>query len=141
MNSWGLAAFAAGGAIIAGAIKMRIRGLEAAGFVKTRYGAWERKDALTPQDWAHRWQKHHIGFHMKDVNPYVPCSSLCSSASSSRAPRKLLANAHLLLPTAAQSGAGTVVIVPLCGKTVDMRWLAAHEGVHVLGIEVVEQVR
>jgi len=64
--------------------------------------------------WHSRWQEGRIGFHQSDVNT-------------------LLKNwwATLQLPTQA------AVFVPLCGKSLDMLWLAA-QGYQVLGVELSE---
>lgn len=62
--------------------------------------------------WLQRWQDGQTGFHQDEVMP--------------------LLQKHwpaLQLPKAAR------VLVPLCGKTLDMHWLAA-QGHRVLGVEV-----
>ena len=64
--------------------------------------------------WQQRWQEGRIGFHQFDVNP-----ELIKHFSA------------LALPF------GSRVLVPLCGKSVDMVWLA-HAGYDVVGIELVE---
>jgi thiopurine S-methyltransferase len=62
--------------------------------------------------WLERWAKHEIGFHQSDVNPYLerfwPKLKLADDAT---------------------------VFVPLCGKSLDMRWLA-ERGHAVIGIEL-----
>jgi thiopurine S-methyltransferase len=62
--------------------------------------------------WHDRWMEGRIGFHREAVNP------------------------HLVLhgPTILQGAQR--VLVPLCGKTVDMPWLA-QQGVDVVGVELV----
>ncbi len=64
--------------------------------------------------WHSRWQEKRIGFNQSAVNP-------------------LLINyfKQLNLP------AGSRVFVPLCGKSIDMAWLAA-QGYDVVGVELVE---
>jgi thiopurine S-methyltransferase len=62
--------------------------------------------------WQQRWQEGTIGFHEGKPN-----EQLLSHAS------------HLHLE-------GARVLVPLCGKTVDLAWLAA-QGAEVVGIELV----
>lgn len=62
--------------------------------------------------WHERWQQNQIGFHQADINPHL----------QSFWP-------HLRLPAAAP------VLVPLCGKSKDMLWLAA-QGHTVLGVEL-----
>ncbi|WP_269790445.1 thiopurine S-methyltransferase [Stenotrophomonas sp. Iso1] len=67
---------------------------------------------MHPEFWLQRWQDGQIGFHQADVMP--------------------LLQKHwpsLELP------AGSRVLVPLCGKTLDMHWLAA-QGHRVLGVEL-----
>ncbi|GMU77015.1 MAG: hypothetical protein AMXMBFR45_25060 [Gammaproteobacteria bacterium] len=60
--------------------------------------------------WMERWQKGQIGFHNSEVN-------------------------GMLLRHHAQLGAAARVLVPLCGKSLDMGWLAA-QGHEVVGIEL-----
>ncbi|RCV89932.1 thiopurine S-methyltransferase [Vreelandella rituensis] len=66
-------------------------------------------------EWMTRWREGRIGFHLNDVHPalerYWP---------------------QLEVPPE------TKVLVPLCGKSLDMRWLAQH-GYPVLGIELVPE--
>ena len=62
--------------------------------------------------WLQKWQEGQIGFHRHDVMP--------------------LLQKHwpsLQLPEASR------VLVPLCGKSLDMHWLAA-QGHRVLGVEL-----
>lgn len=67
---------------------------------------------MEPDFWLKRWQEGATGFHMTRVSPlltkYWPA---------------------LQLP------AGSRVLVPLCGKSLDMVWLAA-QGYAVLGVEL-----
>ena len=62
--------------------------------------------------WRQRWQEGRIGFHLSDTHPalvkYWPALNVA---------------------------AGAKVLVPLCGKSLDMRWLA-DKGHPVLGIEL-----
>ena len=69
---------------------------------------------MNPEFWQTRWQEKRIGFNQSEVNP-----SLIKYFSD------------LELPT------GSRVLVPLCGKSIDMVWLAA-QGYGVVGIELVE---
>jgi thiopurine S-methyltransferase len=64
--------------------------------------------------WQARWAGNHIGFHEGRVNVHL----------EKYFPR--------LVP-----GAGETVFVPLCGKTVDLAWLASR-GHRVVGVEWVE---
>ena len=69
---------------------------------------------MNPEFWQTRWQEKRIGFNQSEVNPLL---MKCFS--------------HLNVP------AGGRVFVPLCGKSIDMAWLAA-QGYNVVGIELVE---
>jgi thiopurine S-methyltransferase len=62
--------------------------------------------------WLDRWQKNLIGFHREEVNPHVLA----------------------FWPTLGL-GPGSRILVPLCGKSRDMIWLAA-QGHRVLGVEL-----
>ena len=65
--------------------------------------------------WQPRWQRDQIGFHRNIVNPDL----------AAYWPRLALA-------------ANSKVFVPLCGKSVDLCWLAA-QGHSVLGVELIEK--
>lgn len=60
--------------------------------------------------WQERWREHRIGFHLDAVNPW------------------LLEHAPRVLPPRSR------VLVPLCGKSRDLRWLA-QAGHQVIGVE------
>lgn len=64
--------------------------------------------------WLERWEKNEIGFHLPDVNPRL---------------REFWPG--LDVP------AGAPVFVPLCGKSLDLRWFAA-QGNPVIGVELAE---
>lgn len=64
------------------------------------------------EDWLARWKQGRIGFHEGAPNAW------------------LADHASVLGP-----GAGRRVIVPLCGKSIDLAFLAAH-GFEVVGIEL-----
>lgn len=70
---------------------------------------------MEPTFWQERWARNQIGFHLPEVNPYLlrywPPLSLAKGAK---------------------------VLVPLCGKSLDLMWLASN-GYHVLGVELSEQ--
>lgn len=70
---------------------------------------------MAQDEWHARWREGRIGFHRD-----APHASLLSCWDS------------LELP------AGGRVLVPLCGKSLDMRWLAGR-GHDVLGIELVRE--
>ncbi|GMR16769.1 MAG: thiopurine S-methyltransferase [Gammaproteobacteria bacterium] len=62
--------------------------------------------------WHDRWENNLTGFHLNEVNPH------------------LIANWDVL-----KLKAGARVFVPLCGKTLDLIWLA-EQGYEVVGIEL-----
>lgn len=68
--------------------------------------------------WHRRWSRNEIAFHQQQVNPYLQRYITRLKAAGSNA----------------VSGR---VFVPLCGKTLDMLWLA-ELGFSVLGIELSE---
>ncbi|MEQ8689476.1 MAG: thiopurine S-methyltransferase [Pseudomonadales bacterium] len=69
---------------------------------------------MKPKFWLERWQKNQIGFHQAAHNPllmeYWPTLNLPASAP---------------------------VFVPLCGKSLDMQWLA-EAGHPVIGVELAQ---
>jgi thiopurine S-methyltransferase len=68
---------------------------------------------MRPDYWLERWQKGRIGgFHRGDVNP------------------RLVEHQRVLSDSVR-------VLVPLCGKSVDLEWLVVH-GFEVVGIELSE---
>jgi len=70
---------------------------------------------MEPKFWQERWARNQIGFHLPEVNPYL----------QRHWPQLALA-------------ADTQVLVPLCGKSLDLIWLASR-GLRVLGVELSEQ--
>lgn len=62
--------------------------------------------------WINRWSENQIGFHLQGVNPLLT----------------------RYWPSVAEQGAGRV-LVPLCGKSEDLRWLA-ERGHDVVGVEL-----
>lgn len=69
---------------------------------------------MNPEFWQARWQEGRIGFNQPAVNPLL-----------------VKYFSALNLP------AGSRIFVPLCGKSIDMVWLAS-QGYEVVGIELVE---
>ena len=69
---------------------------------------------MNPEFWQSRWQEGRIGFNQPAVNPLL-----------------IKYWSDLQLPV------GSRVFVPLCGKSIDMRWLTA-QGYAVVGVELVE---
>jgi len=70
---------------------------------------------MDSQFWRERWARNQIGFHLPEVNPYLQRHW-----------------PHLALAQ------GAKVLVPLCGKSLDLVWLAS-QGHRVLGVELSEQ--
>ncbi|RON32891.1 thiopurine S-methyltransferase [Pseudomonas frederiksbergensis] len=70
---------------------------------------------MQPEFWHKRWASNQIGFHLPEVNPHLQrfWPALCLEE-------------------------GARVLVPLCGKSLDLLWLA-HKGHEVLGIELSEK--
>ena len=62
--------------------------------------------------WLNRWVENRTGFHVKGVNPLL----------------------ERFWPQIARSGSGRV-IVPMCGKSEDLRWLA-ERGHDVVGVDL-----
>lgn len=69
---------------------------------------------MDPEFWHSRWQERRIGFHQDRPTPFM----VRYWSSVGIAP-------------------GTRVFVPLCGKSLDMGWLAS-QGLEVLGVELSE---
>ena len=69
---------------------------------------------MNPEFWHERWEKGEIGFHQHDFNRHMQEFVDCLGVQS-----------------------GAHVLVPLCGKSLDMLWLADH-GYRVTGIEISE---
>ncbi len=70
---------------------------------------------MEPKFWQERWARNQLGFHLPEVNPYL----------QRHWPSLALAE-------------GAKVLVPLCGKSLDLMWLAT-QGHRVLGVELSEQ--
>ncbi|AMZ71846.1 MULTISPECIES: thiopurine S-methyltransferase [Pseudomonas] len=70
---------------------------------------------MEPEFWHKRWSSNQIGFHLPEVNPYLQRFW----------PQLGLAQ-------------GSRVLVPLCGKSLDLLWFA-HQGYSVLGVELSEK--
>lgn len=67
---------------------------------------------MEPSFWHQRWENNKIGFHLGQVNPYL-----------------VQYWPELELHT------GSRVFIPLCGKSLDMLWLA-EQGHEVIGVEI-----
>ena len=67
---------------------------------------------MQPEFWHKKWASGQIGFHLPEVNPYL--------------------QRHWAAPETAR------VLVPLCGKSLDLVWLAGRSH-QVLGIELSEK--
>ncbi|SDB06574.1 thiopurine S-methyltransferase [Pseudomonas sp. NFACC23-1] len=70
---------------------------------------------MEPEFWHKRWSSNQIGFHLLEVNPYL---------------QRFWPQLGLVQ--------GSRVLVPLCGKSLDLLWLA-HQGYSVLGVELSEK--
>lgn len=70
---------------------------------------------MDQQFWQSRWAQNQIGFHQSEVNPYL----------------------KRYWPSLGVAQ-GCQVLVPLCGKTLDLVWLAG-QGYKVLGVELAER--
>ncbi len=70
---------------------------------------------MEPKFWQERWARNQIGFHLSEFNPYL----------QRHWPQLAVAE-------------GSKVLVPLCGKSLDLVWLASH-GLRVMGVELSEQ--
>lgn len=62
--------------------------------------------------WNERWEKNEIAFHMKEINPMIV--NHFNELNLSKGKR---------------------IFVPLCGKTLDIKWLLLNE-YHIVGIEL-----
>ena len=69
---------------------------------------------MTPEFWQNRWQEKRIGFNQLEANPLL-----------------IKYWSKLNLPI------GSRIFVPLCGKSIDIVWLAT-QGYDVVGVELVE---
>lgn len=67
---------------------------------------------MQPEFWHDRWDRNQIGFHLEEVNPYL----------------------QRWWPELEVAQGGRV-LVPLCGKSLDISWLAS-QGYEVLGVEL-----
>ncbi len=70
---------------------------------------------MEPKFWQERWARNQIGFHLPEVNPYL---------------QRHWSRLNLT--------EGARVLVPLCGKSLDLMWLA-NQGLRVVGVELSEQ--
>jgi len=81
----------------------------------------EEVDILRP--WQARWDVQQTGWHLDNVNPFL---------------ERFLHEVLPPEPALAAPGLGRRIVVPLCGKTVDMAFLA-RKGFRVVGIEGISQ--
>ncbi|XP_077209166.1 thiopurine S-methyltransferase [Paroedura picta] len=75
----------------------------------------QRGRVVTEDDWLKKWQMRHIGFHNEQEHG--------------------LLKKHLDIFLSGRSG--LKIFFPLCGKTVEMKWLA-DMGHHIVGVEISE---
>ena len=69
---------------------------------------------MEPEFWRQRWQQNQIGFHQGEVNPYL---------------RQYWRELAVSAPAR--------ILVPLCGKSLDLPWLV-QQGYQVEGVELSE---
>jgi thiopurine S-methyltransferase len=69
---------------------------------------------LTPEFWRERWAKREIGFHQDRVHPQLEAQASWFLSGNRR------------------------ILVPLCGKTLDIGWLAG-QGHEVVGVELASE--
>src|SRR5579859_4822434 len=76
----------------------------------------QKGKTMEPEFWYRSWQEEgsKTSFHRKDIHPYVQKQAG---------------------PDVLQ---GKQVLVPLCGKTLDLMWFRTHAS-HVTGVELVEK--
>ena len=72
--------------------------------------------ALEKKFWADRWQEGRIGFHLDFTHPRLDD----------------------VWPLLGPSEAGQAVLLPLCGKSLDLLWFRQH-GYRVIGVELAEE--
>lgn len=70
---------------------------------------------MDTQFWIERWSRREIGFHQRDINSNL---------------QRYWAQLHV--------PKGAAVFVPLCGKSLDMRWLM-EQGHPVVGVELARE--
>src|SRR6218665_2727451 len=70
---------------------------------------------MQPAFWVRRWQNNQIGFHAPVANPFLQQYWPALGVPE-----------------------GSQVLVPLCGKSLDLVWLA-EQGLRVMGVELVQQ--
>ena len=74
------------------------------------------KSVMNSEFWQERWKNKEIGFHQEKINPYLQryWAGLKLDTSSAVRPR---------------------ILVPLCGKSLDMLWIK-EQGCDVIGVEL-----
>ena len=80
---------------------------------------------MNPEFWQNRWDNNQIGFHQPKVNPKL---------------MQFFDKLQLNLQSDKQQSEQQTcsrILVPLCGKTVDISWLA-KQGLDVVGIELAQ---
>ena len=96
----------------------------------TAVAATKAEDTNQIAYWARRWQDGNTQWHKSEVHPAVlahattqlECAALAAAVREGRAP----------------ASSAPTVLVPLCGKAVDMLYLY-QQGFRVVGIEIVTQ--
>jgi len=99
------------------------------GQIINRHGDVEDEANLRVGDWARRWEKKQTGWHKDAVHPHL--ASFVERWDSA-------ARATAVRDGKADASTAPTVLVPLCGKSVDLLWLY-QRGFRVIGIEFVPQ--
>lgn len=81
-----------------------------------QFGDYEDTSNMKPEDWDYRWGKSQTQFHMPKIHPM-----LSKHSDTLTGKRKNLR-----------------IFLPLCGKAVDLKWLA-DDGHDVVGLECAEK--
>lgn len=100
-------------------------------------GGPDTKRDMTTDDWARRWERGQTGWHKAGVNP---CLQDFEHLLRARPSQQQAASATAASAASAASAPASrpTIFVPLCGRSVDLRWL--HEaGWRVIGLEAVAQ--
>lgn len=96
----------------------------------TKIAATKAEDNEQIAYWARRWQTGNTQWHKEEVHPAVlqhsttqlQCAAAAQAVRDGRAP----------------ASSAPTILVPLCGKAVDLLHLY-HQGYRVVGIEIVTQ--
>lgn len=96
----------------------------------TKIAATKAEDNEQIAYWARRWQTGNTQWHKEEVHPAVLQHSTTQLQSA--------AAAEAVRDGRAPASTAPTILVPLCGKAVDLLHLY-HQGYRVVGIEIVTQ--